>query len=111
MCPFNGPDFQQIVIEEGAKMELEALRLASIQNELGTQNNIDAGLEFVEFSPELRARSNATIIESMVPNWVKRIGGADHPVVNVFNEKVGSRVGMRIEPDGSVIKVPITKTK
>jgi TRAP-type C4-dicarboxylate transport system substrate-binding protein len=104
-------DFQQIVIEEGAKMELEALRLASIQNALGTQNNIDAGLEYVEFSEELRIQSNATIIDRMVPNWVDRIGGGDAPVIKIFNDELGPRVGMRIEPDGSVVKAPVTKIK
>ena len=37
-------DIQEIWKEESAKMELEALRLGSIQNELGLQKNIDAGL-------------------------------------------------------------------
>ena len=101
-------DIQQIVIEEGAKFELEALRLASIQNEMGTQNNIDAGLEFVEFSPELRAKSDLAILQNVVPNWVDRIGGGSAPVIKVFNEELGPRVGMRIEADGSVVPAPVT---
>jgi TRAP-type C4-dicarboxylate transport system substrate-binding protein len=105
------PDLQQIMIEEGAKNELEALRLAATQNELGLEKNIRAGMELVEFSPEVRARSNAAIFERMVPNWVKRVGGPDKPFIKVFNEAIGTRVGLSVQPDGSVVKVPITKTK
>jgi hypothetical protein len=65
-------------------------------------------MELVEFSPEVRARSNAAIFERMVPNWVKRVGGSDKPFIKVFNEAIGTRVGLRVEPDGSVAKVPIT---
>ena len=55
------------------------------------------------------ALSDKAILETMVPNWVKRVGGGDQPIIKVFNEKVGPRVGMHIELDGSVVKVPITK--
>ncbi len=101
------PDLQQIMIEEGAKFELEGLRIGAIQNELGLEKNIRAGMEYLEFSPEIRARSDAVVFERVVPNWVKRVG-PDKPFIKVFNEHVGPRIGMRVEPDGSVVKVPIT---
>jgi TRAP-type C4-dicarboxylate transport system substrate-binding protein len=102
------PDIQQIMIEEGAKSELEALRIAAIQNEVGILKNTTAGMEFVEFSPELRARSNATVVERLVPNWVKRAGGADTPIIKIFNEKIGPLVGLHVEANGTVVKVPVT---
>jgi TRAP-type C4-dicarboxylate transport system substrate-binding protein len=101
-------DLQAIMIEEGAKSELEGLRLASIQNEMSLVRLNKAGMEVVEFSPEVRSRSNAVVLERVVTNWVKRIGGPDKPFAKLFNEKVGPLVGVRIEPDGSVVKVPIT---
>jgi TRAP-type C4-dicarboxylate transport system substrate-binding protein len=101
------PDLQQIMIEEGAKFELEGLRIGAIQNELGLEKNIREGMEYLEFSPEIRARSDAAVFERVVPNWVKRVG-PDKPFIKVFNEHVGPRVGMHVQPDGSVIKVPIT---
>ncbi len=102
------PDLQQILIEEGAKAEMEALRVSAIHNEFALELNIKAGMEYVPFSAEVRAKSDAAILERMLPNWVKRVGGGDKPIMKVFNEKVGSRVGLRIEPDGSVVKAPIT---
>ena len=41
------PNLQQILIEEGAISELEALRIASIQNEMGLAKNLDKGMTSV----------------------------------------------------------------
>jgi TRAP-type C4-dicarboxylate transport system substrate-binding protein len=102
------PDLQQIFIEEGAKSELEAFRVAAIHNEVVLDQLIETGMEYVEFSPEVRALSDKAVIESVAPNWVKRVG-PESPFIQVFNEKIGTRVGLRVEPDGSVVKVPVTK--
>ena len=96
-------DLQQILIEEGAKAELEALRIASIQNEVGLLNHTNEGLEFVEFSQEIEDRSlNSAVMEHVIPAWVNRVGGGDEPVIAIFNEKIGPLVGLRINPDGTV---------
>ena len=98
-------DLQQIMIEEGARSELEALRIASIQNEMGLLKNTTEGMEFVEFSKELTDRSlNFSVMQNVIPAWVNRVGGADHPIIKIFNEKVGAMVGLHIEDDGSVTK-------
>ena len=102
-------DLQQIMIEEGAKSELEALRIASIQNEMGLLNNTLAGLEFVEFSDELKKHSfEVAVMQHVIPAWVKKVGGPDAPMVKVFNDKVSPIVGLYIEDDGSVT---ITKAR
>ena len=97
-------DLQQIMIEEGAKSELEALRIGSIQNELGLEKNIQAGMEFVEFNDEMRALSDRSVMESVVPNWVDRVGGPEQDIVRVFNEKIGTIIGLKIETDGSIVR-------
>lgn len=97
-------DLQKILIEEGAKSELEALRTGSIQNELGLQKNIDSGMIYIEYPPEVRALSDRAIIETVLPKWVDRVGGPDQHIVDVFNEKIGPLVGIRIEPDGSAVR-------
>ena len=51
------PNNLQQIILEGAKSELETLRLAAIQNESGPQKNIDAGMELVLLSDEMNCRS------------------------------------------------------
>ncbi len=98
------PDLQRILMEEGAKHELESLRLASIQNLTGLLQNLDTGLEFIEFEPEVRAQSLLTVQEIVIPEWLERIGfpGRSQETVAVFNDRVGPRVGLRIDPDGTV---------
>ena len=103
-------DLQQIFIEEGAKSELEQLRLTSIQNVIGVQRNIDAGMTLVEFSPELLDHSfDVAVIEHVIPGWLNRVGypGQGDNAVSMFNEHVGPYVGLRIKSDGSVGQVPI----
>ncbi len=95
-------DLQEIWKEEAVKMELEALRLGAIQNELGLQKNIDAGLEYIEFGPEMRALSDNAVITEVVPNWVDRVGGPDAPFVEVFNRTIAPVVGITIEADGTI---------
>ena len=105
-------DLQQIFIEEGAKSELEQLRLTSIQNVIGVQRNLDAGMTLVEFSPELLDHSfDVAVIEHVIPGWLNRLHypGAGDNAVAMFNEHVGPYVGLRIESDGSVAQVPISQ--
>ena len=98
-------DIQAILIEEGAKHELEALRLAAIQNEVGIIKNENAGLEKVLFSPELEALSEQAVLNNVVPGWINRVGDLEDPIFDIFNEKITPIVGIRIEDDGTVVKV------
>ena len=102
-------DLQQILLEEAAINELEELRTATIQHEMGLLKNTDAGLEYRAFNPELQdyAFENA-VLGALMPSWVERVGGPDEPIVGVFNEKVGPIVGVKINPDGSVVEAPVT---
>lgn len=105
-------DLQQILIEEGAKSELEQLRLTSIQNVTGVQKNIDAGMELVEFTPELADYSlNVAVKEHVIPGWLRRLGYPEQgdEAVAMFNEHVGPYVGMMIGADGAVSEASVTK--
>ena len=110
-------DIQQILLEEGAKQELEALRLTAIHNVTGITRNVEAGLELVEFGPEAQALSKRAGAESVLPNWLQRLGYPDkgQDVVDVFNNKIGPFVGLRVDLDASdergfvVVDVPITQ--
>ncbi len=105
-------DMQQIFIEEGAESELEQLRLTSIQNVTGVKKNVDAGMELVEFTPELADYSlNVAVKEHVIPGWLRRLKfpGDGDEAVQMFNDHVGPYVGMVIEADGSVSDIPVTK--
>ena len=106
-------DLQQIILEEGAKLELEALRIAAIQNKMGIARNVVAGLDHVEFSDELNEHSfNVAAMQHVVPAWVNRVGGADHPTVTeIFNKKVGPIIGLEIVADDSEQGFAVRKLK
>ena len=100
------PDLQAIVMEEAAKAEMEMLRLGAIQNEVGLLKNVEVGgMEYTEFSAELRAKSDQAVIEGVIPNWADRVG-LDSLWIDVFNEKFRPVVGYEILEDGTVIQVP-----
>ena len=96
------PDLQEIMREEAARLELEALRLAAIQNLHGLYLNVDAGMIQVEFSPELQAEARRAVMSTVLPPWIERVGGTRAPVIEVFNEAVSPVIGLRIEPDGTI---------
>ena len=105
-------DLQQIFIEEGARAELEQLRLTSIQNVTGVQKNVDAGMELVEFSTELADYSlNVAVMEHVIPGWLRRLGYPEKggEAVGMFNEHVGPYVGVNIDEDGTVSTTTTTK--
>ena len=104
-------DLQKIIIEEATKSELEQFRLAPIQNFVAVQNNIDAGMELVEFSPELMKRSiDVALIQHVIPGWLQRIGypREGKEAVALFNN-VSYTVGKHINPDGSVTRIAIAE--
>ncbi len=102
-------DLQKIFLEEGARSELEQLRLTAIQNEVGTEKNLREGLELVRFSDEINAQIQVATKTHVLPGWLRRLKDPNHPYVDLFNERVGAWVGLKIEPDGSISEVPITK--
>ena len=102
-------DLQQILIEEGAKAELEQLRLASIQNVKGLQSNIEVGLIWIEFSPEIRTHGfNVAVVEHVIPGWLRRARD-DSEAIEMFNWGVGPYVGLYIDENGSPVKTGITE--
>ena len=106
-------DLQRIILEEAARSELEALRVAAIQNEIGLIKNTTerwAGQDamvVVPFSDEMNRRSNTVAMEQVVQHWASRIGDTSHPIIaDTFNRKLGPIVGLRIQADGTVVRVP-----
>ena len=105
-------DLQQIIIEEGAKTELEALRLAPFQNFIALEAAQDRGLEAAPFSTEVQEHIQTVVLpEHVIPGWLRRLGypGSGAEAVAIYNAKSAPYTGLMINPDGSVERVPITK--
>ena len=96
-------DLQAIIIEEGAKMELENLRLAAVWNETGVQVNVDQGMTFMPWSDEMKEFVYAEVaLGRVLPNWIVRVGPEE---IALWNEKVAPWAKVQIEEDGSITQV------
>ncbi len=105
-------DLQQIIIEEGAKAELEALRLAPFQNFIALEAAEDLGLEAAPFSDATQEHIQTVVLpEHVIPGWLRRLGypGSGADAVAIYNEKSAPYTGLMIAPDGSIEQAPITK--
>ncbi len=104
-------DIQKILEEEGARHELEAIRVTPAWNEVWIQRNIDAGLVYQEFSPELMDHMrNVVATQHVVPGFISRQDDDNRDnIVALFNEKIAPIVGLKVLPDGTTEKVPITQ--
>ena len=52
-------------------------------------------MEHLPFSPKLRAAINEIVRTKVVPEWVKRAGGAE--AARLFNEIIAPLVGFRVD--------------
>ena len=107
-------DLQQILIEEGAKAELEGLRLSPFQNSVPITLNQQLGLQPVPFSVSEEIINHIQTVvrrEHVIPGWLKRLGypGNNDAIVKAFNEKISAYAGIWINEDGSLSEVPVTK--
>ena len=105
-------DLQQIIIEEGAKTELEALRLAPFQNFIALEANKQVGLQPLPFSDEVAEHVRTVVLpEHVIPGWLRRLGypekGSD--IVDIYNRKVAPYSGLMVAEDGSVEQIAVTK--
>ena len=105
-------DLRQIIIEEGARTELEALRIAPYHNILAVQANQAAGIQPIPFSEDIiRHIAGVLLPQNIIPDWLERLGYPERnqDAVRIFNEHAGPYVGLRIEEDGTVSPTEITK--
>ena len=103
---------QQIMIEEGAKAELEGLRLAPFQNIAAVAINQQLGLQPVPFSPEIQKHIQEVVLpEFVIPRWLGRLGFPERnaDVLAISNDKLSPYTGLWINEDGTISRVDITK--
>ena len=95
-------DFQAMLMEEGAKYELEFFRVSPILSALGIPKLLDEGMIYTPFNDEIREfMFEEVALNYVIPQWVKRVGGYDTEAVELFNKTVGPVAGILINPDGS----------
>ena len=105
-------DLQQIMIEEGAKAELEGLRLAPFQNVAAVQINMQLGMQPIPFSDEIYEHIKTVVLpEHVIPGWLRRLGFPEKnaDIVAIYNQKASPHSEIWINDDGSNKEVAISR--
>ena len=96
------PDLQNIILEEGARHAyLNRQLLFEHYAPTAVAQNIEEGMQLVEFTDEMKAAQRNSAIENVVPGWVERVGGPTSEAAMIFNEVVAPIVKVRINDDGT----------
>jgi TRAP-type C4-dicarboxylate transport system substrate-binding protein len=91
------PDVQQIMKEEAERIvEGKAFEAIEVWNKEGIDKNVEKGMEHIPFSPETLAAIKDVLRTKVVPDWVKRAGGAE--AAKNFNEVIAPLVGFTVNP-------------
>ena len=89
------PDIQQVMKAEAeAVVEGRAFDLIEGWNKEGIDKNVEKGMEHIPFSAETNAAIKDVLRTKVVPDWVKRAGGAE--AAKNFNEVVAPLVGFKV---------------
>jgi len=98
-------DLQKIVLEE---TQIHSDRNRELVTDEwvkeGVDENVAGGMEYIEFTPEIKAALRKAAIEKVVPNWVERVGGADTPAVQMYNQYVAPLLGVSIDANGNAVE-------
>lgn len=85
-------DIQTILKEEAEKLvESKAFEAIEVWNKEGIDKSVEKGMEHLPFSPELQGAIKDILRTKVVPEWVKRAGGAE--AARLFNEIIAPLVG------------------
>ena len=91
------PDIQQIMKDEAVKIvETKSFELIEAWNKEGIDKSVEKGMEHIPFSPETLAAIKDVLRTKVVPDWVKRAGGAE--AAKHFNEIIAPLVGFTVSP-------------
>jgi hypothetical protein len=83
--------------EEAEKIvEGKAFEAIEAWNKEGIDKNVEKGMEHIPFSPETLAAIKDVLRTKVVPDWVKRAGGAE--AARNFNEVIAPLVGFTVNP-------------
>jgi TRAP-type C4-dicarboxylate transport system substrate-binding protein len=89
------PDIQKIMKEEAETLvEAKSFDLIEGWNKEGVDKSVEKGMEHIPFSPETQATIKDVLKTKVVPDWVKRAGGAE--AARLFNEIIAPLVGYKV---------------
>ena len=98
-------DLQAIIIEEADAHSARNRALVTTEwTKSGVDDNVAGGMEYIEFTPEIKTALRKASIEQVIPNWVDRVGGVDTDAVRMYNTFVAPLLGVSIGADGQAVE-------
>jgi TRAP-type C4-dicarboxylate transport system substrate-binding protein len=87
----------QAILKEEAERIVEAKAFVAIEewNQEGITKSVEKGMEHQPFTPDLRAAIKNSLETKVVPEWVKRAGGAE--AARLFNEIIAPLAGFNVK--------------
>ncbi len=94
-------DLQAIIREEGERHQRTSRDwVETIWAEEGIRENTEGGMEYVEFSQEIKDALFQAGRNNVLPRWVERTGGPNSEAVQIDNGKAAPIIGVRVGADG-----------
>ena len=95
------PDLQAIIKEEGARHQRTSREwVETVWAQEGIDENTAGGMEYVEFTAEVKDALYRAGRDNVLPKWVERAGGPQSEAVQIYNAKVAPIIGVRVGADG-----------
>ena len=94
-------DLQAIIKEEGERHQrISREWVETVWAQEGIDENTEGGMEYIEFSQEIRDVLFLAGRNNVLPRWVERTGGPNSQAVQIYNEKAAPIIGVRVGADG-----------
>ena len=101
------PDLQAIIKEEGERHQRTSREwVETVWAQEGIDENTEGGMEYVEFTPEVKDALYQAGRNNVLPKWVERTGGPNSEAVQIYNDKVAPILGIRVGPNGQAEDIP-----
>ena len=97
-------DLQQILLEEGRKHEERNLEAVYVWDEEAVGQNIEEGIIYTEFSPEMHRILKDAAINEVLPKWIERAGGPGSEAGQLYNDLIAPISGVVVNPDGTATR-------
>ena len=95
------PDLQAIIKEEGERHQRTSREwVETVWADEGIRENSEGGMEYIEFSQEVKDALFQAGRNNVLPKWVERTGGPNSEAVRIYNEKAAPIIGVRVGADG-----------
>ena len=95
------PDLQAIIREEGERHQRTSRDwVETIWAQEGIDENTEGGMEYIEFSQDIKDALFQAGRNNVLPRWVERTGGPNSEAVQIYNEKAAPIIGVRVGADG-----------